>query len=263
MTASNRNERLCIWAGPLFMVLFGISFLVIAGIIPPPNPGASAEATVRMYTEHQGRIRAGLVLGTFAAAMTFPWAAGIAEQLERIEGPRSPMARVQLASGLTVSLIFLFPIMAMATAAFRPQDRPATTTAAFNDFAWLSLVGIATPLIVQAAATGIAILSDERAQPLLPRWLGYLSIWCAILYLPGVVVMCFHSGPLAWNGLLAFWIPIGAYAVWVAAMTIEMLKSVNVAEPRPEQIDTSSPEELGVRNLDSLVRRVRRAGHRG
>ena len=40
---------------------------------------------------------------------------------------------------------------------------------------------------------------------MLPRWLGWFNLWAQIIYLPGILIPYFKSGPLAWNGLLAFW----------------------------------------------------------
>jgi hypothetical protein len=43
---------------------------------------------------------------------------------------------------------------------------------------------------------------------------------------PGCLIAMFKSGPFAWNGLLAFWMPAIAYALWVMVMILPMLKAV-------------------------------------
>ena len=58
-------------------------------------------------------------------------------------------------------------------------------TQRLNDMAWFIWVGWAYLPAAQTIAVGIAILKDQRADPVFPRWLGYFSLWCSIFYLPG------------------------------------------------------------------------------
>jgi hypothetical protein len=38
--------------------------------------------------------------------------------------------------------------------------------------------------------------------------------------------MIFNDGPLAWNGVFAFWIPLVAFGVWMMAVTLVMDRSI-------------------------------------
>jgi len=64
----------------------------------------------------------------------------------------------------------------------------------------------------------------------LPRWLGWFNLWAQIIYLPGILIPYFKTGPLAWNGLLAFWIPVVVFTVWLCLITAMLLRAINEQE---------------------------------
>ena len=224
------TQRWCIWAGPALMVFFGLGFWVIAGMVPPPTPNQSAVELARFYADNQTRIKVGLVISMLSAGLAFFFPVVITLQMYRIEGRWSPMALVQLTSGVTVTLLFVFPMLAMATATYRPRDRDPGDTQLISDFGWLALVGFGAPAIVQTIAIAVAVFRDRRDKPVFPRWVGYFNIWCALLFMPGLLVICFTEGPFAYNGVLAFWIPLTVFAGWYFVMTYALLRAVKQHE---------------------------------
>jgi hypothetical protein len=110
-------------------------------------------------------------------------------------------------------------------AAYRP-DFPDTTIQSLSDIAFFLFVMPAVPAFVQNVVTGIVILGDRRAQPVLPRWVGYLNLWTGVLLLPGLAVGLFKIGPFAWNGILAFWLPAVVFAIWFNVMIWAMLDAI-------------------------------------
>jgi hypothetical protein len=47
-------------------------------------------------------------------------------------------------------------------------------------------------------------------------------------------VWIFKTGPLAWNGLLGFWVPVSFYFVWVIGTTIMTARAIrNDDESQP------------------------------
>jgi hypothetical protein len=232
------TQRLCVWAGPAMIAFFLVGFVVIAGLVPPLSPQDSAAEIARFYSQHQTRVRIGLVVSIWGAALCYPWAAAISVQLKRIEGSWSPLCYTQLASGVTLGLLFAIPLTMMGAAAYRPT-RSVELTQALNDLGWLTLVGVVTPAMVQCASIGLAMLGDRRREPVFPRWAGYFNIWCAIVFAGGGLVICFHGGPFAWNGIFAFWIPLTVFTIWFVVMTKVLLQAIatqqleqDVSEPR-------------------------------
>src|SRR5262249_36781953 len=120
-------------------------------------------------------------------------------------------------------LMFTFMILAAAT--FR-TDRDPAVIQGLSDLFWLLFIGLAGPVIFQFAIIAIAVFIDTGDKPTFPRWLGYLNAWCALLSLPGPLIVLFHDGPLAWNGVVAFWIPLVAFAAWLGAMVVMLLRAI-------------------------------------
>jgi hypothetical protein len=51
-------------------------------------------------------------------------------------------------------------------------------------------------------------------------------MWTLVLLTPDLVVYCFKTGPLAWNGLLAFWTEITIAALWLVVTTHVTVRAV-------------------------------------
>jgi len=225
-----RNQRLCAWSGPLMLALFCIGFWGVARLIPPPVPGWSATDLAHYLAEHQTRIRIGLVISMLGVAPGFAFPVAILLQLRRIEGPSSPLAYVQLVTGLLTPVLFILPMFAMAAAAYRPETRSPEITQALNDLGWLMLVGFGGPAILQNIVIAMAVFGDRRGEPVFPRWVGYFNVWAALLFLPGLLVICFQGGPFAWNGVFAFWVPLTVFGAWYAVLTFALLRAVDQEE---------------------------------
>jgi hypothetical protein len=81
--------------------------------------------------------------------------------------------------------------------------------------------------LFQDLAAGVAILSDKRKDPILPRWVGFLSLWVVVGFVPAAMCGFFKTGPFAWNGLFVWWIPIGIFSAWCIAMSLTLVKAIN------------------------------------
>jgi hypothetical protein len=217
---------------PIFFVGLGL----IAHFIPPPSPGMTARAVARMYQQHHIRIRIGVSIAAMAAILLAPFFAVIGVQMRRIEGRHSPLAFVQMMLGACLVLVFIVPMWTWQAAAYRP-DRAIQTTQALNDLGWLPFVGIVSTFVGQAIVIAIAILTDRGAEPVLPRWAGYLNLWAVVGVVPGAFVVFVKHGPLGWNGLLAWWLIISTFFVWICVMAYLMFKAI--ARQGTEEADAS------------------------
>jgi hypothetical protein len=203
------------WCGPVMLVLWIVSFVALAGFIPPPSPEKTAAQVLAKYAGHTDAIRLGLMITLFASALLVPFSAAISAQMRRIEGAGAPLAATQLCSAALLSVEFIVPIMVWQTAAFRFDTESARMTQMLNDMGWLMFVAVISSVIVQILALAAAIFTDEREEPVFPRWAGYFNVWVALVLAPAGVIVFFKHGPFAWNGLLGFYLPLTSYCVWM------------------------------------------------
>jgi hypothetical protein len=213
-------QRVAAWGGIAMLTLFSITLMLIGGLIPPLSPMSSAQDIAQFLIENKLRVRLGIALSLLAACVALPFLAVICLRIRRVEGKWGVLSVTQIFAGVILVPGFLFPLMVLAAAAFRPEERPVEITQALNDVFWLMFVGIVGALVVQAVVLTIATFVDRTEPVTFPRWFGYLNIWFAILSMPGGAVMIFNDGPLAWNGVFAFWIPLVAFGVWMMAVTL-------------------------------------------
>ena len=230
------KERAFVWCGLVAMVLM-FTGLVVAQWLPPPRPTETAHQIAAMYHSHATVIRTGVLLCTFGAGLLGPFMAMIAVQLEKIEG-RSPVsAYCQMTLGGLLILELIIPLMILATAAFRP-DRSESAIQTLNDLGWLMLVGVVSTGVVELAVIGFAILGDAGDNPVFPRWGAALNLLCALAFAGGALSICFTTGPFAWNGLVAYWIPVFAFGFWILGMSILLLRAVARDEKDEASVET-------------------------
>jgi hypothetical protein len=223
-------QRIAAWGGIIMLVLFFVFFMLIGKLIPPLSPTLSAQQVTDFLIANKLRVRIGLAFSLLAACVALPFLATICLRVRRVEGKWGVLSVTQIFAGVIFVPGFLFPMMVLAAAAFRPEHRDPGITQALNDVFWLMFVGIVGTLVVQALVLTTASFVDRTDPPTFPRWFGYLNAWYALLALPGGAVMIFNEGPLAWNGVFAFWIPLVAFSVWMIAVTTVMLRSISAEQ---------------------------------
>ena len=218
-------QRICAISGIVCPLLFFLALLV-GGLLPPLMPGASATEISSHYQQHANGIRLGAGLMLVSSMFYASYTAVISAQMHRIPRVHQTVANTQLASGAFACVTFLVPALLFAVTAFRPS-RAADSTLLLNDMTWIFLVMPWPPFMVQNFAFAFAILSDTRATPLFPRWLGYLNIWAPITFTPGVLLPFFKSGPFAWNGIFVFWLPATVFGIQFIVNVIWLFKAIN------------------------------------
>jgi len=221
--ASAANQRLMAYCGVTSLVVLLIGMWAIAGFVPPPGPNKSLEEIVAVYADHGARIRFGLIVACAGVTLLGPWTATIAIQMRRVEGEFAPLALTQAMLGAVLIVEFYVPSAMWMAAAFRPEVDPAFTYR-LHDLASITFVALPWSAALQAILLAIAILQDKHDQPVFPRWLGYLSLWAAISFLPGAFNSLAKTGVIAWNGVLAWWLGLIAFGIWILAVSFCLLR---------------------------------------
>ena len=73
-------------------------------------------------------------------------------------------------------------------------------------------------IIAQMATLALAVRLDDQPRPVFPRWVAAFNIAIAVAVAPSAFAAVFHTGPLAWNGAVSFWLRVCAYVLYLVVM---------------------------------------------
>lgn len=223
------------------MVLF-FTGLISAGFFPTLPPSLTPEQLAEVYTSNQMGILLGGSLIVIAAGFCGPFNAAIFLQLRRMEGARPIGAYSQLASGIANIQFFIFPGLLFVVAAYRP-DRDLDSLSALNDLAFIITMLPWTVGAMQSVCIGLAVIKHGTRTTPYPRWVGYFNIWIALGMTASAVVPFFKTGPMAWNGLIGFWIPAVVFGLWMLVMSVMTLRSIGTEVEPDEAMSVGVPVE--------------------
>ncbi len=223
-------QRVGAWSGTVMILLYGTCFSGLARLFPPLSPTSSATEIAEFLTDHKIWVRLGIAGGLLSAVLALPFLAAICLRIRRVEGRWGMLSITQLFAATIFVPALLFPLIILAAAAFRPEGRPPEITQALDDIFWLWFIGIVGTLVMQNVTLAIAAFVDSTSPATFPRWYGYLNLWVATLSMPGALVVVFNDGPLAWNGVFAFYIPGFVLVAWIFVTTSVLLKSVRAEQ---------------------------------
>jgi hypothetical protein len=217
-TFRRRIWMACIWSWPVCAVLFGISFVVVAGFLPPPLESASAADIAAFYDANRTTIRAGLIGALFASALLLPYFAVVSAEMRKIEGRNPLLAPIQYGGAVILTTFFQIICLLWLLASFRPEISPEIIRAC-NDYGWLVWTMLIPTYSLQFVCMAIAGFIDQRPHPIWPRWAAYMNIWVALIGAGGVLAVYLKTGPFSWNGIIGIWLPLVLFAV---GMTVNM-----------------------------------------
>lgn len=225
-----KMQRLCAWGGVGCTLLWLPGFWVLANWFAPHPPTWTPEQVATFFRTDTNMLRFALITLGYGCCLYLPWCAAISTQMRRIEGEHSVMSWAQLGMGSIGVWVFFLPVMLWITISYRADEMPPELMRYLNDFAWLTFINPVCMYFYQGLFIGITILNDKRAEPIFPRWFGWAQIWVIIIYLPGSLVPMFKTGPFAWNGALAWFIPLTVFVIWMMTMTYLLLKAIKRQE---------------------------------
>jgi len=212
-------------AGAVAVVLF-----VLGALIFPKEPdfGAPSAEVAAYFGRDQEGIRMGVAI-TAAMAPFLIWFLATVASLSRGGGPGARRAGTfALAAGAVVVGLFLADLSSLAIGALRPENMIASPelAATLRDVSWL-LMAAAAPL-TSSVFVAFAVLA-LRDRVIWPRWLGWLAAATAIVYLLRTGALFSDEGVFAADGALGLWVPVGAFAAWIAlasvVLALELRKS--------------------------------------
>lgn len=220
----NNSIKFCAWAGQLAMFLMFMAMWPAWHILPPPSPSLPLAEWASHFHDNTVGVFVGAAMMMAGSSLFLVFGGGLCACLKRMEGKNCP-----LTYGMMMFFPFgFFPLFAMLVFLVEAAFRPGMNPEIIGMLADLGLFMLAIPglvALIQFVIIGVIILRDVNAEPIFPRWTAYINIWVGILSIPGCIVPFFKSGPFAWNGIIAFWIPAIAFGILINVLFFAMTKA--------------------------------------
>ena len=213
----------CFWVVPTFYTLFGLIFVPLTRVMPPPRPDVGADDIVGFLHRHAAGIQVGFVALMFVIGFAGVANGIVVYQIKRMSV--SPAFGYAYLGSLAVGALpgCLMAAISYLAAVFRP-DRDPQLVALLYDLTFLSFVGSLGCFAASYLVFAIAIVLDRNA--VFPTWFGYICIWQIVTELLAAPVFVFRSGPLAWNGSISFWMGTAVFAFWQVCLIVLLKKAV-------------------------------------
>jgi len=210
-------QRIALWVALVFGSLLLVAFLLFPGFFPPMSPDASAQEVAAFYDDNTALIRASMIIFNLCGIMLIPFFMVIVYQMKRMATPTQVLAYAYLAATAGGATLFAIADLFWLIAAFRPERDPELIQL-LNDMAWIVFTAPVGMLVAQNLCLAVAVYLDRHPRPIFPRWVGHVSVAVAVATAPAVCGAVVHSGPFAWDGVVSFWLRIGAYGVFLVVM---------------------------------------------
>jgi hypothetical protein len=219
------GELILLWTLPVLGIVWISAFFLFPGFVHPMSPTMSADDVAAFYRDNVARVRYSMILFNWFGVGLIPIVILLAMQIRRM-AHRTPILSYSLiACAGGPPALFLIANMFWLLAAFRPERAPELTQL-FNDLAWVTFTILVPYLIAQCLLLALAIYWDRQDQPVFKPWVAYFNLLIAAALMPAAFgALAFH-GPIAWDGLLSFWVKNVAIAVWIIVMGIVLGQTI-------------------------------------
>jgi hypothetical protein len=227
---SGRKQRILLWWSWIAISITGFATIVLIRVFPPPSSTWSAERLAEWYQDHTLSIRIGAMLLGWMSGFVIQFAVVLYIQARRVEPGAKVWSALVLVSGALTSVFIAFPALCFGTAAYSPFRSPDATQV-MHELGVMALV--TTDQMYIGAWVAIAVLcfttTDSPSNPF-KRWFGWFTVWVIIVFEPGALGFLPKTGLFAINGIVTFWIPAVAFAVWMAPATWLIVRALRVQD---------------------------------
>ena len=217
---------------PVVALIWVSAFFLFPGFAHPMSPTLSAEEVASFYRDETARIRYSMILFNWFGVGLVPIVILLAMQIRRMAHRTPILSYCLIACAGGPPTIFLIANMFWLLGSFRP-DRAPELTQLLNDLAWLTFTLAVPYLIAQCLLLALAIFWDHQDQPVFKPWVAFFNVATAIALAPAAFTALSFTGPLAWDGLLSFWVKNSAIAIWIVVMGAVLAQ--NIREQRAQE----------------------------
>jgi hypothetical protein len=219
------GELILLWTLPALATIWVSAFFLFPGFLHPMSPTMSAEEVAGFYRDQTARIRYSMILFNWFGVGLIPIVMLLVMQIRRMAHRTPILSYSLLACAGGPPSLFLIANMFWLLAAFRPERAPELTQL-FNDLAWVTFTILVPYLIAQCLLLALAIYWDHQAQPVFKPWVALFNLLIAAALTPAAFTAMTFTGPVAWDGLLSFWVKNIAITVWIIVMGIVLGQTI-------------------------------------
>ena len=222
------GEVILLWTLPVVVLIWASVFFLFPGFLPPMSPTMSADQVAAFYRDPENlpRIRYSMIVFNWFCVGLIPILALIALQIRRM-AHRTPIFSYSIiACAACVPTTFLMASLFWLLAAFRPERDPQLILL-FNDMAWVTSSSQVGFLIAQSVLLALAIFLDRQARPVFKPWVAHFNLLVAVVMVPACFVGLAMEGPIAWDGILTFWVRNAAVGLWIAVMGVVLGRTIH------------------------------------
>lgn len=223
--------KAAVWSGIALIVAMILAQGFMMHFIPSPSPTLSAKELAQRLIDRHNEIRLGCLIQCIFWSFWATWCMAITIFIRKMERgwPILTYSSIALQGG---GYVFILIPMTWGVIAFRPDTLDPAVMQIMNDWVWFDLLFTWPPFAVWMVVIGLAIIKDHNVPTLYPRWVAYLNFWCAILIFPAGLIVFFHDGLFAYNGVGAFSIPFAIFFGWMIAMSVLTLQAIDRQKAR-------------------------------
>jgi len=231
------GELILLWTLPVTAVIWISAFLLFPGFTHPMSPAMTAAQVAAFYRDpgNLSRIRSSMILFNWFTPALIPLLMLIVMQVRRMAHRTPILSYCLVACSAGGPAIFLVADLFWLLAAFQPARDPQLTVM-FNDLAWMTFTTAVPFLIGQSLFIALAVYLDRPDRLVFRRWVALFNIVVAAALVPAAFSGLALSGPMAWNGLLPFWVKNVAIAAWIVVMGVVVGRNIY-----RERVDGQSP----------------------
>ncbi len=229
-SASRRIQIFCAYCGPAFVILYGLSWVVLGHNYPPPNPLFTGQELVdNFYLKYRDQIMLGQSLSTALGILYLIWACQLTVQMWRRE-PTPILSLLQLTGGLLTGWVLIFCPALWAWCAEVAGTVNPELIKAVHFMAWYTFDMTYMITTVEVSAIFLLIFLDRQKPALMPRWVACLALFSGLSFLPITFLPYFKSGPFALNGYWSYHVAFISYGLFTAIIGPYMVQDIKRAK---------------------------------
>ena len=218
------NRKIDLWIAwytmVVFYILFGIVFVLMTEVMPPPGPDWSTERVVNWFHDTRPGLLNGFAIIFAVTGMSALCNAIISYSMWRMTVSKAFAYAYLVVYSLAAIPGMLFCAILLTVGALRPERDPQLMVWLY-EAAMLTFVGTMGVFLVGTLVWMIAILLDRNR--VLPAWFGFLNICNLLTEVVVAPAWTARRGAFSWNGSVSFWIDVIVFAVYTCAF-IAVLK---------------------------------------